>query len=54
MPALSYFSVITWIAPKSVVVANLVCVDLISSSIGQSSDADTSSLEFHLVSECFQ
>lgn len=25
MPALSYFSVITWFAPKNVVVANLVC-----------------------------
>lgn len=26
MPALSYFSVITWFAPKSVVVSNLVCI----------------------------
>lgn len=25
MPALSYFNVITWLAPKSVVISNLVC-----------------------------
>jgi hypothetical protein len=25
MPALSYFNVITWLAPKNVVVSNLVC-----------------------------
>lgn len=26
MPALSYFNIVTWLAPQSVVVANLVCV----------------------------
>lgn len=26
MPALSYFNVITWFAPKSVVISNLVCL----------------------------
>jgi hypothetical protein len=30
MPALSYFSVITWFAPKNVVVANLVGRDMLS------------------------
>lgn len=33
-PALSYFNVITWFAPKSVVVANLVCLLLAPKQIG--------------------
>ena len=48
MPALSYFNVITWFAPKSVVLANLVRTDL-----SPSSPADLDSLAFLLVSECF-
>jgi hypothetical protein len=32
-PALSYFNVLTWLAPKNVVVANLVC-QLLSSRSG--------------------
>jgi hypothetical protein len=30
VPALSYFSVITWFAPNNVVVANLVCLAIIN------------------------
>ena len=32
MPALSYFNVITWFAPKSVVISNLVCLCFVSLS----------------------
>jgi hypothetical protein len=41
-PALSYFSVITWFAPKNVIVANLV-----SRTLSSDHDlADSSSLEY--------
>ena len=48
MPALSYFNVITWFAPKSVVVANLVCCSLFLTN-----KADACSLVFLLDLECF-
>lgn len=48
-PALSYFSVITWFAPKSVVVANLVSVSIRSV---HGACADGSSLEYHLALVC--
>ena len=47
IPALSYFNVITWFAPKSVVVANLVCRLSLRLSY-----TNSSSLVFPLVSEC--
>ena len=49
MPALSYFNVITWLAPKNVVVSNLV-----RHSFGSFSAAltDSSSLVLPLVSGC--
>lgn len=46
MPALSYFNVITWFAPKSVVVSNLVCALLTPCwTIGVSLTTGTTSLE---------
>jgi hypothetical protein len=49
MPALSYFNVITWFAPKNVVVANLVRPPLISPV----AKANIDSLESLPVSGCF-
>ena len=48
MPALSYFNVITWFAPKSVVLANLVC-----HYAPLANQANARSLACLLVSECF-
>lgn len=49
MPALSYFNVITWLAPKNVVVSNLVRHSFRSFSAAL---ADSSSLVLPLVSGC--
>lgn len=50
MPALSYFSIVTWFAPKNVVVSNLVCTPSHHSYLYV---ADLISLELPLVSACF-
>jgi hypothetical protein len=49
-PALSYFNVITWFAPKNVVIANLVCPTLrnVTKHVLMHH-----SLESHLVLDCF-